>query len=96
MRWKRGNSHVHVHVCCYSASNIAAQALEHIHANEVIMTAGHSKTVEAFLKGAARKRKFEVIVSEAAPSFQVNNKIYFVLSKEACGALSVSTVLIND
>ena len=33
-----------------SASNIAAQALEHIHSNEVVMTAGYSRTVEAFLK----------------------------------------------
>ena len=33
-----------------SASNIAAQSLDHIHSNEVIMTAGYSKTVEAFLK----------------------------------------------
>ena len=54
-----------------SANNIAAQALDHIHANEVIMTVGYSKTVEAFLKGAARKRKFEVIVAESAPSYQV-------------------------
>lgn len=55
-----------------SADNIATQALNHIHANEVIMTAGYSKTVEAFLKGAARKRKFEVIVVETAPSYKVN------------------------
>ena len=41
-----------------SASNIAAQALDHIHSNKVIMTAGYSKTVEAFLKAAARKRKY--------------------------------------
>ena len=34
----------------YSVENIAMQALEHIHANEVILTAGKSKTVEAFLK----------------------------------------------
>ncbi|XP_065904364.1 translation initiation factor eIF2B subunit beta-like [Dysidea avara] len=53
-----------------SAANIAAQALEHIHSNEVIMTAGYSKTVEAFLKGAARKRKFHVIIAESAPSYQ--------------------------
>ena len=33
-----------------SASNIASQALDHIHSSEVIMTAGYSKTVEAFLK----------------------------------------------
>ena len=34
----------------FSADNIATQALEHIHSNEVIMTIGKSKTVEAFLK----------------------------------------------
>ena len=34
-----------------SADNIAAQALEHIHAKEVVLTGGDvSKTVEAFLK----------------------------------------------
>jgi len=46
---------------------IAAQALEHIHANEVIMTFGKSRTVEKFLKNAGRKRKFSVIVAECAP-----------------------------
>lgn len=53
-----------------SADNIAAQALEHIHSNEVIMTIGKSKTVEAFLKNAARKRKFSVIVAEGAPFYK--------------------------
>ncbi|ELT91105.1 hypothetical protein CAPTEDRAFT_162605, partial [Capitella teleta] len=52
-----------------SAENIAAQALEHIHSNEVIMTAGKSTTVETFLKKAAKKRKFQVIVAECAPFF---------------------------
>jgi translation initiation factor eIF-2B subunit beta len=33
------------------------------------MTIGKSKTVEAFLKAASRKRKFTVIVAETAPSF---------------------------
>lgn len=48
------------------------QALEHIHSNEVIMTVGRSRTVEAFLKDAARKkRKFHVIVAECAPFCQV-------------------------
>jgi len=47
--------------------NIAAQSLEHIHANEVILTLGKSETVEAFLKNAARKRKFHVIIAENAP-----------------------------
>lgn len=35
---------------CFSGDNIATQSLEHIHSNEVIMTAGKSKTVESFLK----------------------------------------------
>ena len=36
---------------------------------EVILTLGHSKTVEAFLKQAFRDRKFTVIVAESAPSY---------------------------
>ncbi|XP_071019677.1 translation initiation factor eIF2B subunit beta isoform X4 [Oncorhynchus clarkii lewisi] len=54
-----------------TTDNIATQALEHIHSNEVIMTVGRSRTVEAFLKDAARKRKFHVIVAECAPFCQV-------------------------
>uniref|UniRef100_A0A3P9LLK0 Translation initiation factor eIF2B subunit beta n=1 Tax=Oryzias latipes TaxID=8090 RepID=A0A3P9LLK0_ORYLA len=53
-----------------TTDNIAMQALEHIHSNEVIMTIGRSRTVEAFLKNAARKRKFHVIVAECAPFCQ--------------------------
>jgi translation initiation factor eIF-2B subunit beta len=33
-----------------STQNIAAQSVEHIHSDEVILTLGHSNTVEAFLK----------------------------------------------
>lgn len=51
------------------------QALEHIHSNEVIMTIGYSRTVEAFLKEAARKRKFQVIVAECAPFCQVRPEL---------------------
>lgn len=36
--------------------------------SEVIMTFGGSKTVEEFLKSAAKKRKFEVICVESSPS----------------------------
>ena len=43
------------------------QATEHIHANEVILTHGRDPTVEAFLKAAAKKRTFDVIVAETAP-----------------------------
>lgn len=56
-----------------TTDNIAMQALEHIHSKEVIMTIGRSRTVEAFLKDAARrKRKFHVIVAECAPFCQVS------------------------
>jgi translation initiation factor eIF-2B subunit beta len=51
-------------------SSIASFALEHIHSNEIIMTHGKSATVEAFLKSAARKRHFQVMVAETSPSFE--------------------------
>lgn len=55
-----------------TTDNIAMQALEHIHSKEVIMTIGRSRTVEAFLKDAAKhKRNFHVIVAECAPFCQV-------------------------
>lgn len=50
------------------SSHIAEQAIEHIHANEVILTHGRDPAVEAFLKGAHKKRQFEVIVAETAIS----------------------------
>jgi len=49
--------------------NVASYATDHIHPAEIILTVGYSRTVEAFLKAAARKRKFTVIVAETAPSF---------------------------
>uniref|UniRef100_A0A8C7JC93 Translation initiation factor eIF2B subunit beta n=1 Tax=Oncorhynchus kisutch TaxID=8019 RepID=A0A8C7JC93_ONCKI len=59
-----------------TTDNIAMQALEHIHSNEVIMTVGRSRTVEAFLKDAARKRKFHVIVAECAPFCQLSPQVF--------------------
>ncbi|OLY85738.1 Translation initiation factor eIF-2B subunit beta [Smittium mucronatum] len=50
--------------------NIASHAMDHIHSNEIIMTCGHSKTVEMYLKHAARKRRFMVIITESAPSYR--------------------------
>jgi translation initiation factor eIF-2B subunit beta len=52
-----------------SGENIASQALEHVYSNEVIMTLGKSKTVQAFLKQAAKKRRLQVIVAECAPFY---------------------------
>jgi Initiation factor 2 subunit family len=42
---------------------ISDQAQEHIHADECILTYGHSTTVELFLKAAARKRRFQLIIA---------------------------------
>ncbi|KAF5286910.1 hypothetical protein FQA39_LY00443 [Lamprigera yunnana] len=57
-----------------STDNIASQALDHIHTNEIILTVGKSNTVEKFLKYAAkRQRRFEVIVVEAAPLYHGHN-----------------------
>eukprot|EP00475_Leptophrys_vorax_P040611 TRINITY_DN75585_c0_g4_i1.p1 TRINITY_DN75585_c0_g4~~TRINITY_DN75585_c0_g4_i1.p1 ORF type:complete len:396 (+),score=116.17 TRINITY_DN75585_c0_g4_i1:816-2003(+) len=49
--------------------HVADQALEHIHANEVILTFGKSSTVAQFLVEARKIREFQVIVAESAPSF---------------------------
>ncbi|KAF7729023.1 Translation initiation factor eIF-2B subunit beta [Apophysomyces ossiformis] len=49
---------------------ISDQALDYIHANEVIMTIGKSRTVEEFLCRAAKTRKFQVIVAETSPTYQ--------------------------
>ncbi|KAG0170174.1 Translation initiation factor eIF-2B subunit beta [Apophysomyces sp. BC1034] len=49
---------------------ISDQAVDYIHANEVIMTIGKSRTVEKFLRRAAEKRKFQVIVAETSPTYQ--------------------------
>ncbi|KAL7746372.1 GCD complex subunit gcd7 [Sorochytrium milnesiophthora] len=49
--------------------SIAAQSLGHIHSNEIILTCGQSTTVERFFLDAAKKRTFQVIVVESAPSY---------------------------
>ncbi|KAJ1667964.1 GCD complex subunit gcd7 [Coemansia sp. RSA 1813] len=49
--------------------DIADKAPDYIHSSEVILTCGRSRTVERFLRAAARKRKFHVIVTECAPRY---------------------------
>ncbi|GAA6002292.1 translation initiation factor eIF2B subunit beta [Rhodotorula paludigena] len=70
--------------------SVGEQSTDHIHSGEFIMTIGHSKTVEAFLKNAARKRKFTVIVAETAPSFSGRNHAL------ALSAAGIPTILIPD
>lgn len=73
-----------------SADHIALQALEHIHVKEIIMTLGHSSTVEAFLKAAAKKRSFHVIVAESAPSYKGQRMAM------SLGQAGIETTLITD
>ena len=54
------------------------------------MTFGASRTVEEFLKVAARKRKFEVIVAEGAPSYR-GRQLAVTLAR-----LGIETILIPD
>lgn len=72
------------------SSHIAEQAIEHIHANEVILTHGRDPTVEAFLKAAHKKRAFEVIVAETSPGGEGQ------LTAVALAEAGISTTLIAD
>lgn len=49
---------------------IAVQAPEHIHASEIILTFGYSRTVLHFMRRAREKRDFQAVVAEAAPTLQ--------------------------
>jgi translation initiation factor eIF-2B subunit beta len=49
---------------------IALHASEHIHANEIILTFGFSRTVAQFLRRAREKRDFQTVVAEGAPTLQ--------------------------
>jgi len=49
---------------------ISEQALEHVHSNEVILTFGYCRTVHLFLREAAKKRQFQVVVAEGAPAYE--------------------------
>lgn len=41
-------------------STVSESAQDYIHADECILTFGHSETIASFLKAACRKRKFQV------------------------------------
>ncbi|XP_052723174.1 uncharacterized protein LOC108343748 isoform X3 [Vigna angularis] len=74
---------------CYE--QIAEQAVEHIHHNEVILTLGSSKTVLEFLYTAKEKqRSFKVFVAEGAPRYQGH-----ILAKELA-ARGLQTTVISD
>ncbi|XP_010547127.1 PREDICTED: translation initiation factor eIF-2B subunit beta isoform X2 [Tarenaya hassleriana] len=76
---------------CTCHEQIAEQAVEHIHQNEVILTLGSSRTVLEFLCAAKeKKRSFRVFVAEGAPRYQGH-----LLAKELV-ARGLQTTLIPD
>ncbi|KAK7334698.1 hypothetical protein VNO80_26459 [Phaseolus coccineus] len=71
---------------------IAEQAVEHIHQNEVILTLGSSKTVFEFLCAAKeKKRSFKVVVAEGAPRYRGH-----LLAKELAARGLQSTVIADS
>ncbi|KAJ3554901.1 hypothetical protein NM688_g2864 [Phlebia brevispora] len=70
--------------------NISRGAKDHIHSDEIILTLGHSKTVEAFLKSAAHYRNYTVIVAETGPSYSGHS-----MARELSSA-GISTFLVPD
>ncbi|XP_024961941.1 translation initiation factor eIF-2B subunit beta-like [Cynara cardunculus var. scolymus] len=70
---------------------IAEQAVEHIHHNEIILTLGSSRTVIEFLCAAKeKKRSFRVFVAEGAPRYEGH-----ILAKELIGR-GLQTTVITD
>jgi translation initiation factor eIF-2B subunit beta len=70
--------------------NVSEQAINHIHADETIMTFGKSELTKQFLLEAAKKRTIEVFVAEAAPMCDGQQ-----MAKELAEA-GIKTTLIND
>lgn len=71
--------------------NIDEQALSYIHADEVVLAYGKSKTIESFLKAAAfKKRSFQVVVCEGAP------QMGGVEMARSLADAGVDTIVIND
>ena len=70
---------------------ICESAQEHIHADECILAYGYSVFVESFLKAAARKRRFTVIIAECSPGLE-GHRLANSLAKHA----NISVTLIPD
>ncbi|KAL0946753.1 hypothetical protein HGRIS_012930 [Hohenbuehelia grisea] len=70
--------------------NVSKNAKDHIHSDEIILTLGMSRTVEAFLKSAAHHRKYTVIVVESAPSYGGHEMA------KSLSAAGISTFLVPD
>eukprot|EP01147_Barroeca_monosierra_P009436 gene9436-1678_t len=70
---------------------ICQQAMEHIHANEIVMTSGYSTTVVEFCKKVrSQGRRFHIIVAESDPATAAHS-----MSK-ALASASIDTTLILE
>jgi translation initiation factor eIF-2B subunit beta len=59
---------------------IVQRAGDYIHQDECILTFGYSRVVELFLKAAGAKRRFQLIIAEAAPALD-GHRLALSLSK---------------
>lgn len=73
-------------------TSICQRAQDYIHVDECILTYGYSKIVELFLKTAGAKRRFQLIIAEAAPQLD-GHKLAHILSKSSP---SISITIIPD
>ncbi|KAJ2451229.1 GCD complex subunit gcd7 [Coemansia sp. RSA 2336] len=75
----------------HTEEDIAKNALEYIHSSEIILTCGRSLTVQKFLLKAAAKRKFHVIVTECAPTYEGHEQ-----ARELAKSPNIDVVVIPD
>eukprot|EP00347_Sterkiella_histriomuscorum_P022712 403337443 len=69
---------------------ITAQANEHIHKEDVILTYGKSQILSGFFEEASKDKFFEVLVCETAPSYSGHQTAKELSSK------GISTTLVSD
>lgn len=62
-------------------AGICQRAPDFIHADETILTYGHSKMVELFLKAASNKRRFQLIIVEGGPSLSGHTLAHHVTTQ---------------
>lgn len=70
---------------------IEKEAKDHIHADECILVYGYSQTVENFLKGAAKKRKYQLIIAEGGSSLD-GYKLAASLSTQDTNNISITLI----
>jgi len=70
---------------------ILKEAKDHVHADECILVYGYSTFVDMFLKGAARKRRYQVIIAEAGPTLEGHK-----LAASLAASPNISVTLIPD